>query len=127
MKFSNKYKKIIAHSLMFIVFVFPLISYGAGLVPCGGPDEKMCEYEDFIKLIIGVIKFLIELGVAFSAVVFAYAGWLYLTSGGNEGQVEKAHEMFTKVLWGFLIALGAFLIVQLITSSLGLKTEIIKI
>ena len=116
--------KIIIHSLVFGVMTLPLISYAAGLVPCDGVD---CDYSKFIEMIIKVIKFLIQLGVAFSAVVFAYAGWLYLTSGGNEGKVQKAHDLFTKVLWGFLFALGAFLVVQLIANSLGLKQTYIKI
>ena len=89
---------------------------GGGLVPCDGVN---CTYKDFINLIKNVVIFLIKIGVAFSAVVFAYAGWLYMTSGGDEGKVKQAHEMLTKVLWGFLFALGAFLIVQLISNQLG--------
>lgn len=116
--------KIIIHGLVFAFLTLPFISYAAGLVPCDGVD---CDYNKFIAMIIGVIKFLIQLGVAFSAIVFAYAGWLYLTSGGNEGKVQKAHDLFTKVLWGFLFALGAFLIVQLIASSLGLNQSYVKI
>jgi hypothetical protein len=119
---NSSIKKIMMHVLVAFILLSPLLvladigSSGGGLVPCDGPD---CNYEQFLILIKRVIMFLIELGVAFSAVVFAYAGWLYMTSGGDEGKVKQAHEMLTKVLWGFLFALGAFLIVQLISTQLG--------
>jgi len=113
-------KKIISHLVVAFTLLSPFLvladSAGGGLVPCDGVN---CTYESFIILIKNVIMFLIKIGVAFSAVVFAYAGWLYMTSGGDEGKVKQATEMLTKVLWGFLFALGAFLIVQLISSQLG--------
>ena len=117
-------KKIFAHLITNFVLFAPMFVFAdggglGGLVPCLGPD---CTYEHFLLLIENVIMFLIQLGIAFSAIVFAYAGWLYMTSGGDEGKVKQAHEMLTKVLWGFLFALGAYLIVQLITSSLGYKS-----
>lgn len=117
----RKLKIIMINFFVTGILLSPLLVSADGLVPCGGRGEKMCEYADFITLIKRVIIFLIQIGVAFSAVVFAYAGWLYMTSGGDEGKVKQAHEMLTKVLWGFLFALGAYLIVELITSSLGYK------
>lgn len=107
------------HVFAGIILFSPLFVFAdsvSGLVPCNGPD---CSYANFITLIRNVVMFLIKVGIAFSAVVFAYAGWLYMTSGGDEGKVKQAHEMLTKVLWGFLFALGAFLIVQLISKQLG--------
>jgi hypothetical protein len=126
---NNKktYYKIALHLSVFLFFALPLISYAAGLVPCGGKGEDQCKYEHFTQLIVNVVNFAIQLGIAFSAVVFAWAGWLYMTSGGDEGKLKEAHELFIKVLWGFLFALGAFLIVQLITKSLGLDEGIVKI
>ena len=117
----RKLKIIMINVFVAGILLSPLLVSADGLVPCGGPGEKTCDYEDFMELIRRVIIFLIQLGVAFSAVVFAYAGWLYMTSGGDEGKVKQAHEMLTKVLWGFLFALGAFLIVQLISKQLGYK------
>jgi len=115
---QQKINKIMVHVLAAGILLSPLLvlADSAGLVPCNGTD---CDYDKFLILIKNVIMFLIKVGVAFSAVVFAYAGWLYMTSGGDEGKVKQAHEMLTKVLWGFLFALGAYLIVQLITKQLG--------
>jgi len=113
-KTSNIILKIIT-----AIFIFsPILVIAAGLVPCDGPN---CDFDKFMELIFGVINFLVQLGIAFSAIVFAYAGWLYMTSGGDEGKISQAHELFVKVLWGFLFALGGYLIVQLIAKSLGVQ------
>jgi hypothetical protein len=45
------------------------------------------------------------------------AGFLYMTSGGNQGQLDRAHGMFAKPLWGIFWVLGAWLVVTLITNS----------
>jgi hypothetical protein len=124
MKLNKTIKKIFIHSFIFTILSLPMISYAEGLVPCDGLD---CNYDHFIELIIGIIKFSIQLGIAFSAIIFAWAGWLYMTSGGDSAKIKQAHGLFVKVLWGFLFALGAFLIVELIANSLGLKAGIVNI
>jgi hypothetical protein len=113
-------KNILINSLATFIFLFPLFVFSAGLVTCDGPD---CTWNDFLQMIKKVINFSVSVGIAFSAIIFAWAGWLYMSSGGDEGKINKAHEIFTKMLWGFLFALGAYLIVELILTSLGAKTS----
>lgn len=106
--------------------VLPLFAFAdtSGLIPCGnteagGQVKDQCTYEDFIKLIQTVIDFLIfKLAAPISAIMFAYAGFLYLTNGGNESKIKQAHDIFLTVFWGFVIALGAWLIVKLILDTL---------
>ena len=96
----------------------------SGLVPCGnvvegGTVTDQCDYASFITLIQTVIDFLIfKLAAPISAIMFAYAGFLYLTNGGNESQIKQAHEIFLYVFWGFVIALGAWLLVKFILAFL---------
>ena len=112
--------KIIAANLIVTAVVFlPLLVNAQGLVKCQNPPN--CSFQDFMNTLFAVINFIVQLGIAFSAIVFAYAGWLYMTSGGDEGKIKQAHELFIKVLWGFLFALGGYLIVQLIATSLGVQ------
>ena len=53
--------------------------------------------------------------------MFAYAGILFLTSGGSSSAKEKATSIFKKVLFGLIIALAAWLIVTTILGAFGLK------
>jgi hypothetical protein len=119
MKKNINFKKILINSLAAFVVLFPNFVFSAGLVTCDGPD---CDWSQFLGMIKEVINFAVAVGIALSALVFAWAGWLYMSSGGDEGKIKEAHGIFTKVLWGFLFALGAYLIVQLILTSLGADT-----
>lgn len=89
------------------------------LIVCGGPD---CDFNDLITLAQNLITDLIIISTFLAAIAFAYAGFLLLTSGGNEGRRKDAKTVFIKVLIGYLWILGAWLLVYTITSVL-LKPE----
>jgi hypothetical protein len=121
---NDKTKKIIFSSIFLLALFYANSLFSQGLVTCDGPN---CDFAHLINTGQRIIGFIIQIGIAFSAVVFAYAGFLYLTAQGDTGQIKRAHAMFKKVVVGLLVMLGAFLIVELITSSLGLKESIIKL
>ena len=115
-----------------IAFLYPAITSAAGLVPCAGvtpasgvTPEPMCDFAQLLILVQNVINYALILIVIISVASIMYAGFLYLTSAGNEGQVTRAHGIFVKVAFGLAIALGAWLIVSAIagtfldTSKLG--------
>lgn len=115
--------------LLFLVgslFASPL-AYAAGktssgLIPCGNDESagkvtagQECTYDDLIKLAQTVIDFLIfGLAAPLGAIMFAYAGYLYITNGGNESQIKQAHDTFLYVFWGLVVALAAWLLVNFI-------------
>jgi len=76
------------------------------IVPCGGVD---CGWCDLVQLAQNLINIGIFITIALSAMTFAYAGFLYLSGGGNPGKIAKARGMFTKVAVGLMIILGAWL------------------
>ena len=78
-----------------------------------------CTYSDLISAVSKFTTFAVEdIALPFSVIVIAYAGFLYLTSGGNQAQLNRAHGMFTKVALGIVWVLAAWLIVTLITNAL---------
>lgn len=101
-----------------------------GLVPCTGvapdsdrvdspsPNEHPCTFNDLVAAAQKVIDWLLYAAVFFAAILFSYAGVLYVSSAGNPGQVERAHRIFKNVAVGFIIALAAWLIVHTITATL---------
>lgn len=123
--------RFVGVALLFFIFVTgPIIAVAAGecpdsLIPCGcdtdssktvDPNEQ-CTFDHFIILAQNVINFLIfKIAAPLAAVMFAYAGFLYLTNRGNESQVKQAHDVFTYVLIGLVLALAAWLIVNLIVT-----------
>lgn len=91
-----------------------------GLVPCGNQQANNmvtdpCTWEKLIEGVQIFINFLIfKVAAPLAAVMFIYAGFLYVTNRGDEGQVKKAHEIFWAVFIGLVAALAAWLMVSFI-------------
>ncbi len=102
--------------------LLPMAVLAAGIVPScnNGP----CGYADLITMANTIIKFLVlDVSVPIATIAFVYAGFLYMTSAGNEGQISKAHEIFRKVIIGFVIAAAAWLIVHFILASFSVGSQ----
>ena len=73
-----------------------------------------------MELINNVVKFILfSLVVPFAAIMFAYAGFELLTSGGETSKREKAKKIFLNVAIGLVVAAAAFLIIQTVLSIVG--------
>jgi len=93
----------------------------AGLVPCEtGPS---CDFNALMTLINTVIKFILyDMVIPIAAIMFAYAGFLMVTAGGEAaGARTKAKSIFTNAVLGLIFAVAAFLIIRTILSILGYK------
>ncbi len=110
-------KKIVIFSILTVLMFVPSLALAQGTIgiPCSGAD---CGFPQFMQLISNVLRFLTLLSIPLATIAFAYAGWELITSNGNEGKMERAKEIFTKVVIGFVIVLAAWLIVRTITSAL---------
>ncbi len=105
-----------------------------GLVPdCGyniktisnsGGTGRMCGLADIITLIQNIIEYIFILVLPIVAIVFAYVGYLYLTSGGNTAKHTQAKEAMTNLGIGILIILAAWLIIKSVLTTLGVDTGI---
>lgn len=96
-------------------------SFGS-LVQCGTSTTKPCEFKDIIILINKVIHFILYgLALPIAAIMFAYAGFLLVTSGGSTESRGKAKKIFTNTAIGFIIAVASFLIIQIVLTTLGYK------
>lgn len=101
----------------FVWVTLPAIAYAQGLVPCqGAADCNICTFGELIQKI---INFAIGLSIPLAALLFAYAGWLYLSNREDPGRIEKARKIFTTVFIGFAIAIAGWLVVQTILKTLA--------
>lgn len=115
---------------VFLILIVPVFSFayniGDPLVSCGTNDPKFplsnhpCGFSDFLDLINNVIQFILYVMVVpIAAVMFFYAGFELVTSGGSTEKRGTAKKVFTNAVIGLVIAVGAFLIVQTILHILG--------
>lgn len=102
------------------------VSAQTTLVVCGtGGDIGVaqnsatgCQACHLFQLIDRLIKFLIYIGVSIASLLFAYAGFLYVTAGGGHS-VDEAKGIFKDVLIGLVIALCGYLVVDTILRSVA--------
>lgn len=97
---------------------------GKSLVPCGHSEQGVisnpCSFKDFMTMINGGITFILKfLVVPIAAVMFFYAGFELVTSGGSTEKRGLAKKVFTNAVIGLVIAVGAWLIVKTILSILS--------
>lgn len=125
----KKITKILIFVFIFLMLIMPVISLAAGtnppattgLVPCDNSIGNLCDFDAFMALINKVITFILfDMALPIAAIMFAYAGFLMVTAGGEiAGARTKAKTIFTNTLLGLVFAVAAWLIINTILSILG--------
>lgn len=143
--------KFSLHFFILLVLVSPVLSLaqndaafekGDTLVPCGTetktkevddlarPGYKKeiievtnpCKFNHLIIFINNLIRWiLVYLAVPIAAIVFMYAGFQLIFSGGDTHKRSEAKNMFFDVVKGLVLIAGAWLIINAILSILGYK------
>ena len=108
----------------FAILVVPFISLawapGQPIVPqCfyGGGSGPFCQACDLVTLLNNLLAFAVYFSAFIATVMFAYAGFLYVTAASNPGNLETAKKIFSSVLLGFFFVLTAWLIIDIILST----------
>ena len=89
------------------------------LVPCGPGQDHMCTLCDFVLMAHNIFWFILKISLATAILFVAIAGILYIVSAGSEQLMTTAKSAMNYALMGFGFCLGAWLLVQVIASSLG--------
>lgn len=126
------HKKIIPFIVSFVIIFAPMFVYAAklewsGLVPVcnteidtkNGGFVDACDFDYVMALINNLIDYFIKyLVTPLFAILFVYAGVLYLTAGGDSKNTGKARTILVNSLLGYLLALASWLIINTILTSL---------
>lgn len=129
-KNKSKIKNYFIAGFLFLIFFAPVFSFvyavdppkGTGIVTsCGGSS---CDFNQLMLAVQKVVNWAIGFALSFSVIVLAIAGWKYMTSGDSPGNIAEANKMFVSVGKGIFFILAAWLIVNLIMTSL-VKPEMV--
>lgn len=130
MKQNNIFKNLFVGLIVFILF-FPSLDF------CKAEEAKQKEWENTLEAVVGqteykavdtktnltlviaeIIKiFLSLLGIIF-IILMIYAGYLWMTAGGNDEQVAKSKMIIRNCLIGLMIALSAYAITYYVTENI---------
>ena len=99
----------------------PTLALAADTTILGGPIVPACETWggicqacDVITLIDNILKFMVAFTTVIATLMFLYAGILYVTAAAKPANIDAAKKIFTTVLFGFVIVLSAWLIIDII-------------
>jgi hypothetical protein len=102
-------KFVAIFALSFFAFVptaFAQSGLPSRIVPCDGVNCNLCHLVDLAQNLINIGIFI---SITLAAMTFAYAGFLYLSTGGDVSKATTARQIFTKVAIGLAIILGAWI------------------
>ena len=117
------YKKIFLFLFVLTLFVPAIVPVFAqsgtftptALVPCDGPD---CNFGSLVLLAKGVAAKIFILGLALAPIIFAYAGFLMVTSQDSPAKRATAKKIFWNVAIGLVVMMCAWVFVNLILTAL---------
>ena len=99
-----------------------LAAHNGGIVPCHEGSD--CGWSELLQLGQNILNYVITIAITVSAVMFAYAGFLFFSDTGNASNIEKGKKIFGAVAVGLVIVLVAWLVVNTLLDVLtgkGLK------
>lgn len=77
-----------------------------------------CQLNDIVQTGVNFAQFIMGISSAMFLVVFIYGGFMYLTSFGEKGRVEKGKTAIKGAATGLIFVLGAWTIVQAIIKGM---------
>ncbi len=124
--YNSKFKIIFLLSIFLILYLISSFSFAsATLVPCGpgtgsaGGTGKPCEFKDLVTLVENVINFsLYKIAIPLVVTMIVYGGFVIMTAGDSTDKVAQGRKIIQSAIIGVVIALGAWLIISEILSTL---------
>ncbi len=117
------FQRLFTFLIVFIFFIIPVLvfaepsgNFTGNVAPkCSGSD---CSWSDLIEFGKNILNFIIYIAIIAAALMFAYAGFLYMTDGGSSTKIKDAHGIFFNVAVGIIIVLVAWLLVDTLLKTL---------
>lgn len=108
----------IATTAIFLLANFSLAATGPDVGITYPEGTGLSNTQDIRIIIAKIIRVIIGFLGVIAVGLIIYAGWLWMTSEGNEEKVEQAKKVLTNAVIGLIIILSAFAIVSFILNKL---------
>jgi|GEM_PF-2388082 hypothetical protein len=98
------------------IFNGPGIKKGAKIVKCN-LDNGVSKEKNLNVLLIGWMKFFLSVTAVVAVLAIVFAGFLYITAGGDDAQTTKAKKVVMWVAIGIILIFGSYAIVNTIMKA----------
>jgi len=110
-------KKILPIIVLSLLVASPV---SADLVTCDLTGDNACTLCKFFEMIHAIFSFVFDQLLPITAVLMVVIGGvIYITSVGRPEKLQEAKKLFTAVFIGLIIIYGAWVIVNLFLTTLG--------
>jgi hypothetical protein len=116
-------KKLTAAAFLFL-FIFSATAQfanGAGLVPCGGPDEEPCKFCHIFVLFDTIYDFALKMVGVIATLMFVIGGFYILIAGGRPEMLQRGKKILFAAVIGLVIIFGAWVIINMVFTALGVS------
>jgi len=100
-----------AMSLAFTLLVVPVV--------CSAALQNPITYGTISEFVQAVVRAAIRIALPILALFLVYNGFLYVSAGGDEGKITKAHSGFMYSIIGAVLILGAWVFAEIIGSTIN--------
>ena len=96
----------------------------AGLVTCNGPVAgnglPACNVCSLLQMISNIVKFIVlDITMPLAGLLFLIGGIMMVAAGGSEERFKKGKKVFTSTVFGILIVLGSWVIINTLITTFG--------
>ncbi len=120
----QKFKKLF---ISLTLLAIPVLAFAQeikdGLVPCDNVT-KPCDWTQLMYMVNLIIHFILfYMAIPIAAIMFLYAGFELVTSGGSTEKRGTAKKVFTNAVIGLVLAAACWLIIRIILTILGFNGD----
>ncbi len=129
-------KKLIPILALFSLLLFPVATMAQDILQLGLDDQTVEENMDYfasdfgqdtggsdlVGIIGNIVRIVLTLLGVVVLVIIVYAGFLWMTAGGNEDQVKKAKQWLINAIIGLALILAAYAISSFVVTNLSSAT-----
>lgn len=113
-------KRFIPSLLFVIAILLPSVAMADGGAPYLVNPIK---YENFLDLVIGIVRFFLAGVAVISVLMFVYGGFVFLTSAGNAEAVKKGKDILFWATVGIVTIIGSWVALQFIFEGIAGTTK----
>jgi hypothetical protein len=118
--FKNLLTLLVLAALCF--YLMPAQVQAEPLVPCGGEGQPECELCHLFVLLDNIVKFVLQkLVPPIAALMLVFGGSMFFAAAGDPAKIGKAKGLFTSLAIGLVIIYGAYLLVSLFFTAIGVN------
>ena len=113
-----RYARNLALATLTVIVIAPSLAFAAWTDPIVSCIDVACTVCDIAKTAQNLLNTAIYIAVFMSSILFAYAGFIYITNIANHGEITKAKNIFANVIIGLVIILASWLVIDTLMKTL---------